>query len=134
VSGWVKSEEKRLTNVMYNPRILICIRARKPHSTWQLHLPIARDFNLHAIRVELRAATRIRRERHVGFMQGDKFGADQITNSLHQYRKCCGSRGGRQPGFQARRNAHVHVAVVLLEIGGCGPGAGLGEGVGSIFA
>jgi hypothetical protein len=65
---WGEGRVKERTYVMHNPRILITIRSRKTHTLRQRHRPIPQNFNLHAIRIELRASIVIRSPRDVGFV------------------------------------------------------------------
>jgi hypothetical protein len=118
-----------------NTGVLVTIRARETHAAGQLDVAGPEDLDLHAVRVELRAAPRVCRVRDVGFVQGDEFGADEVaTRLVSVLRVLWQGKNDGQSGFQTRRDAHVHVAMVLFDVGCRGPCAGLRERVGSVFS
>jgi hypothetical protein len=66
-------------HVVHDARVVVAVSAGKRHASGELYGAIAHDFDLHAVGVELGAAGGVDEEGDVAFVQGDEFGADEVS-------------------------------------------------------
>jgi hypothetical protein len=83
---------------VHNAWVVVTVCAGERHASGELHGTVALDFDLHAVGVELGAAGGVGEEGDVAFVQGDEFGADEVScgesDGCHTKREFCEGRSG----------------------------------------